>query len=156
MLGEKSSPIPCYRCWFMTPRKAAVCEPKKCQLLDQWLENAISPMPLPMSIPITLSRSRSSHNIAVKCPRCSSTKIVRNGVDVLGQQRYRCKNCKRAFRNRPGYSNKMKHRDEVIAYALDLAAQNDPAFSTRDIAKEINLKFQVRVSHVTVARWLYK
>lgn len=53
-----------------------------------------------------------------------------------------------------GFRFKKKTPNKVINYAVRLANQVDPAFSTRDISKEIGLKFGLDVSHVTVAKWL--
>lgn len=69
-------------------------------------------------------------------------------------QRYLCKKCKRRFTIRMGFRFKKKTPNKVINYAVRLANQVDPAFSTRDISKEIGLKFGLDVSHVTVAKWL--
>jgi len=48
----------------------------------------------------------------------------------------------------------MKHSQKVIDFAVFLASQEDPAFSSRDISQRILEKFSVHVTHVTVAKWI--
>ena len=55
---------------------------------------------------------------------------------------------------REGFNLKMKHSNEVIQFARQLASQTDPAYSTRDVAKKIKEKFGIKVSNVTVSKWL--
>lgn len=76
--------------------------------------------------------------------------------DGIVWQRYRCNNCFKTFTPRAGYKKKMRTRQEIVDYAKRLAAQTDPAFSSRDISKQIKKRFNVSVTHVTVANWLAK
>lgn len=130
-----NSEVPCYRCLFMTPIKARKCNPTKCDKINNWL--------------IALK------NMA--CPFCGSTRLVKAGCSNKsfskgGHQLYKCRQCGRRFR--PGFAYKKKNRKQVIEYARMLASQDEPAFSTRDIAKEIRLKFQIDISHTAVWEWI--
>lgn len=51
---------------------------------------------------------------------------------------------------RRGYSYRMKHPQRVIQYAKDLSKN----LSCRDVAKEVENKFNIKVSHVTILKWV--
>jgi hypothetical protein len=55
---------------------------------------------------------------------------------------------------REDFGFKMKHSNEIIEFARKLASQTDPAYSSRDIAKKIEEKFNIKVSNVAVSEWL--
>jgi hypothetical protein len=57
---------------------------------------------------------------------------------------------------REDFGFKMKHSNEVVQFAQELASQTDPAYSLRDIAGEIEKKFGVKVSHVAIGKWIGK
>ena len=133
------SAFPCYRCQFMTPIKARVCNPAKCEELSTYLMNQLE-----TAACVKLE--------TMKCPRCGSKQTCKCGFDRTKHQLYRCNKCRKRFR--PGYSFKKKHPRTVIQYAKRLARQDNPAFSTRDISRQIKLEFQINVSNVTVAAWL--
>ena len=136
---------PCYPCLLRTPLKARRCNPVECQELTDWIGLLIKPC---AAIPST-----------VICSLCGSPRTVKasfTGAGELsgGSQLYKCKNCKRRFR--PGHKTRMNTRQEIIDYALNLAKQQNPAFSTRDISRRILINFDVCVSHVSVAQWLLR
>ena len=152
MLPEMN-PVPCYHCFFWTPAKARRClTPVECKLLDEWLTRELETVAIPQDIPEIYVEHREK---TLLCPQCHATELVKAGTN-RGGQRYRCKKCRKSFTKRPGFAHKMKTRTEVIDYAQLLASQDDPAFSGRDIAQKVEEKFQVKVSHVTVANWLKK
>lgn len=93
---------------------------------------------------------------AVVCPHCRGKNLFKNGVNANGAQRYLCRDCRRSSRRRIGFSFGMKHSNTIIEYAISLASQLDPAFSSRDIATKIGEKFNLQVSNVTVLRWILK
>jgi IS1 family transposase len=52
-------------------------------------------------------------NIKVSCPRCSSSKVVKNGVKSTGKQNFLCKACGRQFQyeyEKPGCDPKVRHQ----------------------------------------------
>jgi len=52
------------------------------------------------------------YNLGMKCPRCNSTKISKNGRH-RGKQRYKCKECNRQFLEfytTPGYDRQTKEQ----------------------------------------------
>lgn len=53
---------------------------------------------------------------------------------------------------REGYDKKMRHPDEIVQYAVELARN----MSTREVARKIRERFGVDVSHVTVSKWTSK
>lgn len=55
---------------------------------------------------------------------------------------------------REDFDYKMKHSKKIIEFARQLASMQVQCYSTRDIAEEIEKKFGVKVSHVTIADWI--
>lgn len=126
--------VPCFACLYIEPLRA--CKPQDCVQLDEWLN----------------CESR-----AVHCPQCNSTALQKHGLYMYGgftTQFYRCKECGIKFSDRPKFGYRMKHPASIVAFAQEMSNSLEPAFSTRDIATEIFKRFQVKVSHVTVNRWL--
>ena len=140
---------PCYPCLLRTPLKATKCNPAECQELTDWIDLLVK-----ASVVITTVK-----RALVLCTLCGSPRTVKAGFTGAGElsggsQLYKCKNCKRRFR--PGHKTRMNTRQEIIDYALNLAKQQNPAFSTRDISRRILINFDVCVSHVSVAQWLLR
>jgi len=77
--------------------------------------------------------------------------VAKNGDRV---QLYRCNGCRRHFSVRKGYGHKKRNAQEIIDYAVALSKNVDPAYSTRDISRILFMRFQVKVSHVGVHKWL--
>jgi len=124
--------VPCFRCLFMENLKARACKPADCEELSQWIFSQMD--------------CEHPRNLIVK-----AGSVLVHGVRV---QLYRCKVCHRTFRVRPGFDFKMKHPKEIIQFAKTLSQKIDPAFSTRDIAALIQKTFGIKVSHVTVNKWI--
>lgn len=124
--------IPCFRCIFVEELKARVCNPTECNILDDLLFEKEKRM---------LKRKSCTHQIMVK------SGVYRYGGQLI--QRYKCTFCGKHGIFRKGYSHKMKHSNEVVEYARSRIGE----ISTRDVAKEINEKFGVLVSHVAVYDW---
>ena len=70
----------------------------------------------------------------ILCSGCQSDNVIRFGTNSSGKQRYRCRDCKRAFVERP---QKAREADRV----------NDPAFVAQVLAT-----YQERASMRGVAR----
>lgn len=87
------------------------------------------------------------------CPQCGSINIVKNGVkhctDGKIIQRFACKKCGTNF-NESGLKG-FHTPKEIITFAFQ---ENMNGFSTRDIAVKIKEKFQYKVTHVAVAKWI--
>lgn len=126
------NPLPCYACLFLG--KVRNCKPENCEDLDRYLMVSIS---IPM------------------CPSCNSQNVIKKGFTYKRRQLWRCKQCGHRFRHRSGkYLFKKRYSSEIINYAKLLASRDHPAFSLRDIAREIRVNFGVKVSHVTVSEWI--
>lgn len=55
---------------------------------------------------------------AIKCPQCESTKIVKKGIQY-GNQRYKCKDCKKSFQleyNYNAYKPEVREKIEIMAH----------------------------------------
>lgn len=144
--------VPCFPCLFLDRLKLSHhhCKPETCSRLTEWILQEAAKKTIV---------TRPKLYLYILCPKCKSTNIVKCGrriFDGILRQRYRCKKCFKTFTPRPGYKKRMKTRQEIVDYAKMLAAELDPAFSTRDIAKMIKKRFNVSVTHVTVANWLAK
>jgi len=103
----------------------------------------------------TLSRL---YQAPICCPHCNSSELVKSGTikrkDGSKTQLYRCKVCKHHFRDRRGYGHKKKNPQEVMDFAVELSRSQNPAYSTRDIARVIQKKFSIKVSHAAVSKWI--
>lgn len=135
--------VPCFSCLLGDRLRLSYlqCKPETCNLLTEWL------------------RKEAVEKIRLLCPRCSSEDLVKCGCrvhDGILWQYYQCKTCFKKFSPRVGYKKQMRTRQEIVDYARRLAAQTDPAFSTRDIAKQIKTRFNVSISHAAVSKWLAK
>ena len=127
------NPLPCYRCVFLDDLAARVCQPQSCSVLTSWI----------------LQQRE-------VCPHCGSTHTIRSGSTKTwaGKTRsivYRCRNCRHTFNvSVNGFTYHKKHRKEII----DVARQLSMTLSTRDVARELEARFHVKVSHVTVSKWI--
>jgi transposase-like protein len=85
------------------------------------------------------------------CPYCGSENIVlhgmRYGVDKSKQRAF-CKDCQKHFT--VGHKAELERKEEIIKYAKELSSR----MSLRDIAKEVETKFGVKVSHVAIKEWI--
>src|SRR5262249_30391472 len=81
--------------------------------------------------------------ISYVCPHCASSKLVKNGHDYKGGQKYRCKNCNRygTLQAQSGYSHEV--RDQVKRALVERV-------SLRGIGRIFAL------SRRTVSRWLQR
>lgn len=135
--------LPCFRCLFMEELKARACNPAQCNDLLEYLFHEIG----------------KDETKTVCCSFCGSSNIVKHGTPIwLGQkiQRYKCKVCHHNFRSKKDFNFRMKHSNELLRFAQRLDRQNEPAYSTRDIATRIQQKFGIKVSHTTISAWLKK
>lgn len=55
---------------------------------------------------------------------------------------------------RSDYGFKKKFPQKIIDFAVSLSKSEDPAYSTRDIAKKILEKFEIEISNVSVQKWI--
>ena len=92
----------------------------------------------------------------VKCRYCGSSNIVKCGTRNNKRkgkiQKYFCKDCKRYFSENTCFSE-MKHKGKIITVALDLYCKN---VSLRKIAEHLEMVYGVKVSHVTILKWIRK
>jgi transposase-like protein len=79
----------------------------------------------------------------IGCYHCDSEKLVKNGHDPKGKQRYLCRNCKRASLENPDYGYSEAKREEILR-----AYQERP--SLRGVSRTFG------VSRNTVTAWLKK
>ena len=83
---------------------------------------------------------------SVICPRCKSTRTVRNGV-ASGLQRYKCRSCARTFNALTGTPlARLRHRDKWLAQAHVL----DEGLSVRKAAA------RMQVHRTTAFRWRHR
>lgn len=90
---------------------------------------------------------------SVKCDKCGSTNTVKNGVRKNKSgvvNRYLCKECGYRFTDNNGFK-KRRSEPEKIALALDLYFRG---LSVRKIAEHFDQVYNLKVSHMTVYRWL--
>ena len=96
-------------------------------------------------------------NRSIHAVKCRVTRLIKAGK-IPGrwhkEEHKQKEPCEERRSPREGFGLKMKHSNEVIEFARNLASQTDPAYSSRDIAKKIGEKFGVKVSNVTVSEWL--
>lgn len=79
------------------------------------------------------------HNKPVKCPRCGSTEIMKNGINANGKQRYICNNKEcdgKSFILEYSYNGAAPGIDEKI---IDMTAN---ASGIRDIARVLKISKQ--------------
>ncbi|MGA7861721.1 MAG: DDE-type integrase/transposase/recombinase [Thermoplasmata archaeon] len=89
----------------------------------------------------------------VTCETCQSALVVSDGVrhNKSGNvPTYLCKTCGRRFAGRQGFHNR-RSDPEKIALALDLYFRG---MSVRKIAEHFEQVHNLRISHVTVYRWI--
>lgn len=99
------------------------------------------------------------HNIIKpnqKCIYCGSQNTIRNGkrlnnFDVV--QRYGCKDCKRKFMLSNCRDKRMRYPLKVRQFAIQQVKERK---SLRKVEKEIEQKFKIKVSHITIMRWCKK
>jgi transposase-like protein len=131
--------LPCFRCFFSEELKTRTCNPICCSELEEFL-NILS-------------------NERVRCQYCGSFDVVHNGVrkrkdGSIRSSRYRCKDCTRQTIISDNFQFKMKHEKKVVDFAIRLSKSLDPAYSSRDLSKLIAQTYGLKVSHVTVNRWI--
>lgn len=85
------------------------------------------------------------------CKNCGSTKTIKKGK-VNHQQRYRCKECGKTFIDNGNFTH-MRHQKHIIGFALDLYFEG---MSVRKIEKQIQYLFKVKVSPVSIYKWITK
>ena len=82
--------------------------------------------------------------IAVTCPDCAGSNVIRHGRAPNGKQRYRCRDCGRSFRQDPGSR----------AYPEATKAQILAAYQERCSMRGVCRIFGV--SRNTLSKWLKK
>ena len=144
-----SNNIPCYTCLFTEPLKARVCRPAECPELEEWLSNrGFEP-----GTTIGVKEIDRSISTELTCWKCGSSQVVRTGFDTTmtgKKQKFKCKICHGFWRE--GSQEKMEKRKVLIEYAKERISQT----SLRAIAGEILEKYQLKVSHVAIAKWINK
>lgn len=91
---------------------------------------------------------------SIKCEKCNSTNIVKNGKRKNKSgviNRYLCKECGFRFTDNDGFK-KRRSDPEKIALALDLYFRG---LSVRKVAEHFQQVYNLQVSHMTVYRWIY-
>ena len=92
-------------------------------------------------------------NNTIKCDKCGSTNIVKNGIRKNKSgiiNRYLCKNCGYRFTDNNGFK-KRRNEPEKIALALDLYFRG---LSIRKIAEHFQQVYNFKISHMTIYRWI--
>lgn len=85
------------------------------------------------------------------CKNCGSSKIVKIGKSN-GKQRYKCKSCSKTFLDDENFVG-MRTQKHVIAVAMDLYFDG---MSVRKVQRQIAYIFKVKVSQVTIYKWIIK
>lgn len=85
------------------------------------------------------------------CKNCDSSKIVKIGKSN-GKQRYKCKLCGKTFLDDENFAG-MRTQKHVIAVAMDLYFDG---MSVRKVQRQIAYIFKVKVSQVTIYKWIIK
>ena len=126
--------VPCFKCLANKEVNDYHCKPEICNKLECWL-----------------LQTRRREDI-IRCPKCDSSNIVRHGFyryNKKREQRHGCKQCGAKFVRTELL--KFKTSKEIILFAFTLEAEG---YTTRDISKEIRKKFNHKISHVTIAKWI--
>lgn len=91
------------------------------------------------------------------CPRCNSTTITKNGFRKLKnqtkRQRYSCKQCDYKFILGENGFSKVSSDPKIISESLNLVMCG---MSYRNISRHIYSTHQIKISHVSVNRWVQK
>jgi len=91
----------------------------------------------------------------IECRFCKNKEVVRRGFrnNKAGKvQVYYCKTCRKVYSENTTFM-KMKHKGEIILTALDLYTKN---VSLRKIQDHLEQIHGIKVSHVTVLKWVRK
>ena len=92
----------------------------------------------------------------LKCPKCQSLDIVKNGSRYTKREkkaRYICRRCGHSFTPNDGFL-RMRGNPAVIATAVYLS--HTTRLPLREIQKCIRRFHGVEVSHVAISRWVKK
>ena len=101
---------------------------------------------------IIRAASESAGDVVIACTGCGSTRYTKAGRKS-GKQVYKCKSCKRRFVcTVPGFE-KQTHGPEVVASSLNMVMSG---MSYRKTAEHLYFTNNIRVSHVTILRWVQK
>ena len=100
-------------------------------------------------------------NISVElpkiCPRCNSTTITKNGFrklkNKIKRQRYCCKQCDYKFILGENGFSKVSSDPKIISESLNLVMSG---MSYRAISRHIYSVHQIKISHVSINRWIKK
>lgn len=91
------------------------------------------------------------------CPKCFSTKIVRHGYRTIKngvkRQRYCCKQCRFRFILGENGFSKVSSQPRIITESINLCMSG---MSSRNIARHIDMTHGLKISHVSVNRWVRK
>ena len=90
-------------------------------------------------------------DIQMICKYCGSLDVVKNGK-VKGKQVYKCKTCGHRFTEGSAFP-KMRTESRIISTSIDLYFEG---LSVRKVQTQIAKIFGVRVSQVTVWKWMMK
>ena len=96
-------------------------------------------------------------NHAKACPKCYSTTIKKNGFrklkDQVKRQRYCCSQCNYKFVLNDSSFLSMRINPQIITECLNLVMNG---MSYRNIARHVYATHQVKISHVSIKRWIKK
>ena len=85
------------------------------------------------------------------CKYCDSTDVVKNGK-VKGKQVFKCKSCGHRFIEGSAFP-KMRTESRIISASIDLYFEG---LSVRKVQTQIEKIFGVRVSQMTLWKWIMK
>ena len=85
----------------------------------------------------------------VHCSGCQSDNVIRFGTNATGKQRYRCRDCKRAFVEHPQVARNGNRLNEAEFVAQVVAAYQERS-SMRGVARVF------KISRTTLAKLLKK
>ena len=96
-------------------------------------------------------------NVVKACPKCHSTTIKKNGFrklkDNIKRQRYCCSQCNYKFVLNDSSFLSMRINPQIITECLNLVMSG---MSYRNIARHVYATHQVKISHVSIKRWIEK
>ena len=91
------------------------------------------------------------------CPKCNNTDITKNGFRKLKnetkRQRYNCKQCDYKFILGENGFSKVSSDPKIISESLNLVMNG---MSYRAISRHIESTHQIKISHVSINRWIQK
>ena len=92
-----------------------------------------------------------TETVTIDCPRCKGSRVVKNGTKA-GEQRYRCQDCRRTFRNIEETGFKRRYPVEQIGMAIRQFYSGE---SYKEIAEDMEDRYNIpEPSRPIIYKWV--